>query len=177
MYEVHNSAMGRVGHVKLPESSEWVLHCAASLAQLPEGQSATTRQLAEHFGLPGPYLAKQLAHLVRAGVLAGSTGPRGGFRLARPPEETTVLHIVEAVDGAADPYQCRELRQQGRGALPPEACAEPCVLAQVMRRAHDAWRSHLASVTLADVISTLSPETLAQTRRLLDRGEGAGERG
>jgi len=36
---------------------------------------------------------------VRAGLLAAATGPRGGFRLARPPEEITVADVVEAVEG------------------------------------------------------------------------------
>lgn len=155
--------------MKLPESAEWVLHCAASLAQLDGGATASTAQLAEHFGVPAPYLAKQLAHLVRAGVLTATTGPRGGFRLARPASQITVLDVIEAVDGGADPYQCREIRQQGRGALPAEDCTEPCVLATTMRAAHEAWRASLAAVRLADVIGTLPADVPARTRRLLSR--------
>lgn len=155
--------------MKLPESCEWVLHCAAALAQLPAGDTASTGQLAEHFGVPAPYLAKQLAALVRAGVLTASTGPRGGFRLARAAGRITVLDVVEAVDGGTDPYQCRELRQQGRGAAPAEECTEPCGLATTMRAAHDAWRASLAAVSLADIVGSLPPEIPDRTRRLLAR--------
>jgi Rrf2 family protein len=155
--------------VKLPESAEWVLHCAASLAQLDGGAAASTAQLAEHFGVPAPYLAKQLAHLVRAGLLTATTGPRGGFRLARPASQITVLDVIEAVDSGADPYQCREIRQHGRGALPAEDCTEPCVLATTMRAAHEAWRASLAAVSLADIIGTLPAGTPARIRRLLSR--------
>lgn len=158
-----------MGQVKLPESAEWALHCAAALAQLAPEDSASTRRLAEHFGVPAPYLAKQLAHLVRGGVLTGTTGPRGGFRLARPASEITVLDVIEAIDGAADPYRCREIRQQGAGALPAEDCREPCVLAVTMRRAHEAWRASLAAVTLADAVGTLPPGIPVRTRRLLAR--------
>lgn len=156
--------------MKLPESAEWVLHCAASLAQLDDGATASAAQFAEFFGVPAPYLAKQLANLVRAGVLTATTGPRGGFRLARPASQITVLDVIEAVDGGADPYQCREIRQQGRGALPPDKCTEPCVLAATMRAAHEAWRASLAAVSLADVIGTLPADAPARTRRLLSRG-------
>jgi Rrf2 family protein len=155
--------------MKLPESTEWALHCAASLAQLPDGAAVSTGRLAEHFGVPAPYLAKQLAHLVRGGVLAATTGPRGGFRLARPPAQVTVLDVVEAVDGAADPYVCNEIRQRGRGAAPAEQCLEPCMLAVTMRTAHEAWRASLASVTLADVVATLPDGVPERTRRLLAR--------
>jgi hypothetical protein len=38
-----------------------------------------------------------------------------------------------------------------------------------MRRAHDAWRTSLASCTLDDIIGTLPPEIPERTRRLLAR--------
>lgn len=153
--------------MKLPETSEWVLHTVAVIAQLPAGSTVSGAQLAEHFGVPGPYLSKQLAKLVRAGILTGSTGPRGGFRLAQEPDRVTILDLVTAVDGAADPYTCRELRQQGRGAARPEDCTRPCALAVVMRRAHDAWRESLAAVTVAEVVATLPESVPAKNRRLL----------
>src|SRR5947208_10394884 len=99
-----------------------MLHCATTLAQLEPGNTASAAQLAQYYDLPVPYLSKQLQALVRAGVLAATTGPRGGFRLARPTSEITLLQIVEAVDGGSSPYECREIRQQGVGALSPEDC-------------------------------------------------------
>jgi Rrf2 family protein len=153
--------------VKLPVSTEWVLHCATTLAQLQPGATASAAQLAAYYDLPAPYLAKQLQALARAGVLAATTGPRGGFRLARAASDITLLQLVEAVDGAAAPYECREIRQPGRGALPPEDCRQTCILAQKMAEAHDAWRHSLAAVTLADILATLAPSAPARTRSRL----------
>lgn len=153
--------------MKLPVSTEWVLHCATTLAQLDAGASASAAQLAQYYDLPAPYLTKQLKALVRAGVLGATTGPRGGFRLARLPSEITLLRIVEAVDGTSPPYECREIRQRGRGALPAEDCRRTCVLAEKMAEAHEAWRRSLAGVTLADILATLPPSAPSRTRRLL----------
>ncbi|WP_329520715.1 RrF2 family transcriptional regulator [Spirillospora sp. NBC_01491] len=153
--------------MKLPVSTEWVLHCTTTLAQLDPGTTASAAQLALYFDLPAAYLAKQLQALTRAGLLAATTGPRGGFRLARPTSEITLLEIVEAVAGASPPYECREIRQQGRGALPPEDCQRTCVLAEKMADAHEAWRSSLAGVTLADVLATLPASVPSRTRRRL----------
>ena len=155
--------------MKLPTSTEWMLHCAATLAQLESGRTASAAQLAEYYDLPAPYLAKQLQALVRAGLLAATTGPRGGFRLARSAADISLLQIVEAVDGAAGPYECREIRQQGTGGLPAAQCRKPCILAQKMADAHQAWRASLAAVSLADILATLSASTPARTRSLLDR--------
>ncbi|ARX85900.1 Rrf2 family transcriptional regulator [Streptomyces alboflavus] len=148
-------------------STEWVLHCATSLAQLEPGATASAAQLAGHFGVPQAYLAKQLQPLVKAGVLAATTGPRGGFRLARQAAEVTLLDIVEAVDGAASPYECREIRQQGRGALPAEDCRAACPIAARMADAHAAWRASLASVSLADLLAEIPEWAPERTRRLL----------
>ncbi|WP_043634140.1 RrF2 family transcriptional regulator [Nonomuraea candida] len=153
--------------MKLPGSTEWLLHCATSLAQLEPGETASAAQLAEYYDLPAPYLAKQLQALVRSGLLSATTGPRGGFRLARAASEITLLQIVEAVDGAQSPYECREIRQQGRGALPPEECRRICVLAARMADAHRAWRKSLAGVSLADVLAELPEGAPARTRSLL----------
>ena len=154
--------------MKLPESTEWALHCVTALAQVP-GEAISGVQLAEHFALPAPYLSKQLALLVRGGVLSATTGPRGGFRLARPTSGITLLDIVEAVDGSNDPYVCREIRQQGRGAAPPGECKDRCLLAQKMRDAHDAWRASLRDVTVASLVDALPEATVARTRASLSR--------
>ncbi|GAA2058014.1 Rrf2 family transcriptional regulator [Catenulispora yoronensis] len=153
--------------MKLPTSTEWVLHCATSLAQLRPGETASAAQLATYYDLPAPYLAKQLQALTKAGVLAASTGPRGGFRLGRPAADITLLQIVEAVDGAAQPYECREIRQQGRGALAREDCQDTCILAAKMGAAHRAWRASLAAVSLADILDELPSGAPARTRRIL----------
>lgn len=153
--------------MKLPVSTEWVLHCATTLAQLEPGATASAAQLAAYFDLPAPYLAKQLQALVKAGVLVATTGPRGGFRLARPASEITLLQVVEAVDGGSSPYECQEIRQRGRGALPARDCQDTCVLAARMADAHDAWRRTLAAESLADVLAALPPTAPARTRGLL----------
>ena len=155
--------------MKLPESTEWVLHATASLAQLDPGSAASAAQLAEHYGLPAAYLAKQLQALVRAGVLSAITGPRGGFRLARPADQITMLQVVEAVDGGSSFYRCNEIRQKGRAATPPEQCGEACGLAARMAVAEAAWRESLRTVTIADVVASLPPGVPERTRALLAR--------
>jgi Rrf2 family protein len=155
--------------VKLPESTEWVLHATLSLSQLPAGTSASAAQLAEHFDVPQAYLAKQLQALVRGGVLSATTGPRGGFRLARPADEITLRQIVEAVNGASPFYQCNELRQQGRGKARPEDCVRMCGIAARMHAAEAAWRASLGKVTVADISAGLPRGVPARTRTLLAR--------
>lgn len=139
------------------------------LTQAPEGAALSRGALAAYYGLPDAYLAKHLHALVRTGLLHASTGPRGGFRLARQPEDITVLDIVEAIDGSTRPFVCKEIRQQGTGAYPAEACRRPCTINVVMTRAHNAWRTSLRDVTLADLSTSLPAAARARQRTLFDR--------
>ena len=155
--------------MKLPESTEWVLHATASLAQLGPADTVSAAQLAAHYDVPAAYLAKQLQAMVRAGVLTATTGPRGGFRLARPPGRITMLEVVEAVDGTSPFYTCNEIRQRGRGAVPADECRQACGLAARMAAAEAAWRQSLSTVTIADIVASLPSGLPERTRVLLAR--------
>ena len=131
---------------------EWALHCTWLLTFARDGDALPARRLAEFYGLPEAYLAKLLKALVRAGVLSSASGPRGGFRLARPPEEITVADVVAAVEGQSPLFQCTDIRQRGPVPLTAAACRQPCGIAQVMNRAERAWRAELAATTIADLV-------------------------
>ena len=59
-----------------------------------------TADIARCAGVPKPYLAKIVHSLARRGILRAKRGVGGGISLARPPEDITLLEIVEAVEGA-----------------------------------------------------------------------------
>lgn len=140
--------------MRLPEGVEWALHCTWLLTFTRQGEALSTRRLAEFFDLPDAYLAKVLAALVRAGVLSATSGPRGGFRLTRLPQEITVAEVVAAVEGQGDMFRCTEIRQRGPVALSGAACRRPCGIAQVMDRAERAWWSELSATTIADLVES-----------------------
>src|SRR5665213_525180 len=99
--------------MKMSKGVEWALHCAWTLAAADSGEALSAWRLAEFYDLPAPYLAKVLNSLVRAGVLSATTGPQGGFRLARPAAEITAAEVVEAVEGRGQLFSCTEIRQRG----------------------------------------------------------------
>ncbi len=140
--------------MRLPEGVEWSLHCTWLLTFTRDRDPLPARRLAEFYGLPEAYLAKLLKALVRAGLLSATSGPRGGFRLARPPGDITVADIVEAVEGPSPLFLCTEIRQRGPVPLTGEACRRPCGIAQVMDRAESAWRAELAATTIGDLVET-----------------------
>jgi len=138
--------------VKLSDGVEWGVHACVLLAVLPDGAALPAARLAEYHGVPSAYLAKHLQSLARADVLETVKGPRGGYRLARPAAEITVLDVVEAIDGDEPAFRCTEIRRRGPSAVPAREYRLPCGIHQVFSRADDAWRAELAAATIADLV-------------------------
>ena len=106
--------------MKLSDGVEWGLHCAALLAAIPAGMVLPGKALAEFHGISESYLLKHLQALTTAGILVSVPGPKGGYRLARPAAEITVLEVVDAIEGRQSAFRCDEIRQRGPAAMEPE---------------------------------------------------------
>ncbi len=66
------------------------------LAELYESEEvASSRQIAESRNLPVPLVGKILTELSRGGLIVGSPGPGGGYRLARPPASISLKDVAD----------------------------------------------------------------------------------
>lgn len=81
----------------ISQTAEYALRAIVYLADQAE-KPQTTQQIAEITKVPAGYLAKVMQGLSRAGLVHAQRGLHGGFTLARPATELTVLDIVQAVD-------------------------------------------------------------------------------
>lgn len=156
----------------MSEGVEWAIHTAVLLAALPAGRSLPAARLAEFHELPPAYLAKQLQALATAGIVATTAGRRGGYRLARPAADVTVLDIVRGIEGSSPAFRCTEIRRQGPGAAGASHYRHPCGIARVMGDAEAAWREALAATTvhdlLVEVVNTVSPVSIRRTTEFLE---------
>ena len=111
--------------------------------------------LAEFHGISPSYLLKHLQALSGAGILATVPGPNGGYRLAKSPDEVTLLDIVLAVEGAQPAFRCTEIRQRGPNPL-GDVPTRPCEINAAMLKAERAYRAELAKVRIADILGDLN---------------------
>lgn len=79
---------------KLFYAVEAVLYIAYNAGYGP----ISSRDIAEKQGLPSRYLEQIMQKLVRAGILRGVRGPRGGYLLARERRRVTVGDICKVLD-------------------------------------------------------------------------------
>jgi Rrf2 family protein len=154
--------------MRLSAGVEWGLHCAVLLAALPPAGALSGRALAEFHGISETYLVKQLQALTRGGVFTSASGPRGGYRLARPASEITVLEIVEAIEGPEPIFRCTDIRQRGAAAVDPELYRVRCGIHTAILRAELAWQQALRAQTVADVAAltaaSIAPERAQKAR-------------
>jgi len=142
--------------MKMSDGVEQAIHSVAMLASLSDDGVLSAAALAEFHGVSTSYLLKHLQALSGAGILATVPGPKGGYRLAKPPEAVTLLDIVLAVEGPAPAFRCAEIRQRGPNPLPGRYFSKPCGINAAMLKAEKAYRAELAKTTVADIRTDLA---------------------
>jgi Rrf2 family protein len=63
---------------------------------------ASAQVIAEQQAIPSRYLEEIIGELRKAGFVVGKRGPRGGYRLARPPGEIAVAEVLATLATSAN---------------------------------------------------------------------------
>ncbi|MHB9864547.1 RrF2 family transcriptional regulator [Streptomyces sp. YIM S03343] len=160
--------------MKLREGVEWAVHCCINLSWISHDRAVPAARLAEFHDLPTAYLNKQLNALGRAGIVSSRSGPRGGFRLGRAPEEISLMDVAVAVDGSARAFLCTGIRHHGPAGrmTGPDGRNSTCTVAQAFSTAELAWRHRLAEQTIADLAAAVrraDPAAPDRVRRWFDQ--------
>ena len=91
--------------LRISEAASLAIHAMAVVAGKPE-EVHSTHGVATALGVSEAHLAKVMQRLTRAGLVSSVRGPKGGFVLARPAAEVTLLAIFEAIEGHLEPKGC-----------------------------------------------------------------------
>ncbi len=108
------------------------------LAHVARGgpRTLTAQELAARSRVPLPTVSKLCKELSKAGILISHRGRRGGYGLARPPEDISVAQIVEALEGPIALTECSDPRADTCG-LEAE-CPAKATMDPVSRAIHGA---------------------------------------
>jgi Rrf2 family protein len=112
----------------ITSKSPYAVRALAELARTGSAGPVPIGEIARRRDIPVQFLEGLFATLRRSGILVSQRGVKGGYSFARPPEELTVLEVVEALEGS----------------LGAEATG-------VFADAVGALRAQLGGVTIADV--------------------------
>lgn len=108
--------------LRLSRKLLFAIEAVVDIAYHSGSDAVQSGEISERQGIPRRYLEQVLQHLVKAGVLAGQRGPRGGYRLARERRRITVGEIVRTVqqiEAVPDPIEAENGSEIGMRVVRP----------------------------------------------------------
>jgi Rrf2 family protein len=130
--------------LRLSKRVEYGLIALRHLALLPDGASATAREIAEEYSMPAELCAKTLSQLSRAGLASATEGVRGGYSLGRTPGTISIHTVILAIEGEQLLTECME---KGTCSL-----HEVCTIKDPLRRLQENLTRTFTQMTLAEMI-------------------------
>ncbi len=142
------------GAVHFSTKGEYGVRLMVELARHYGEGPMSLADVADHEDLPRPYLEQLVVSLREAELVVSHRGARGGYTLARPPEEIRMGDVLRALEGPIVPMVCaahdRETSDQcGRTTF--------CTVNTLWVRVRDAISDAVDSLTLADLTRPLVP--------------------
>jgi Rrf2 family protein len=132
--------------MKLTRASSYALHAVSYLAALKKDYPVASHIIADDRDIPERFLLKVLKPLVSAQILHSIKGPNGGYRLARRPDEITMLEVIEAAEGG-----------QIRGQAPPNKDNPNSQLDKrldkICKQVAELLRDQLAEIKMSELVT------------------------
>lgn len=128
----------------LSKTAEYALRIIACLASNPN-EPCRADMIAEQTKVPRRYLNKVLKDLVQSELVLSRPGPGGGYSLSQPPDQTTILDVVNAV------APLERIRHCPLG-LPSHTSL--CPLHKELDNAYAATERAFSNVTIAEVLNS-----------------------
>ena len=86
--------------MNLSARTQYACHAMLELAlHYPAGQPVQLRRIAGSHGIPSRFLVQILQQLKAAGLITSVRGASGGYRLAKPPGETSLGKVIALIEG------------------------------------------------------------------------------
>jgi Rrf2 family protein len=94
--------------MQITHQADYATRAILHLARTQKDTFVPTNEIANRQNIPSSFLTKIIAQLSIAGLLHTSRGAHGGVKLARQPENITLLQVIEAIDGPIRFNMCVE---------------------------------------------------------------------
>ncbi len=92
--------------MRITREGDYGIRSVLYLARQPFKKVSFVNEISEDYKIPRSFLAKILQKLVKAKVVRSYRGVKGGFSLAKPPREISILEVLEAVEGKLQVNLC-----------------------------------------------------------------------
>lgn len=129
--------------------AEYGVICTLHLARRADEGPVTGRELASRERLPADYVEQILLRLRRAGIVRSTRGARGGYELARAPEDISMREVIAASELTTFDLHCISHPVEEERCSAAQTCSIRPVWLLLQRKIDDV----LEGVRLADLLA------------------------
>jgi len=84
--------------MEITRETDYAVRCVLYLSR-KGGEVVMIDEISREMLIPRSFLAKILQRLSKTGIVTSFRGVKGGFQLAKKPEEVTLLDVINAIQG------------------------------------------------------------------------------
>ena len=141
--------------MQITKAAEYGVLGLIALSRRSLGEVVMIDVLCEEESVPKSFLGKIFQNLCKSGLIGSSRGSGGGFFLARPAAEISVLEVIESVEGPIALQRCLEV---------DEGCAHSrgCALCGLLAEAQERMKEVFSGTSLAVLAGRHLPNGLIQ---------------
>ena len=129
------------------QATDYAFRVILHLASAPEGDIVNSQTIAEEQNIPVGFLQKIMRSLTQGEVVKSYRGIDGGFALAKPAKEISLLDIITIMEGPIDLQRClKENSNCSKG------CAPQCPVHEALAVIQNGFTQALGNVTFAGML-------------------------
>lgn len=139
--------------MRISTKGQYALEAMLALALAGTDEKVSIRQIGEWTGLSDSYLEQIFALLKKSKLVISNRGNKGGYRLAKDPDNITAGDVLRAAEGSLAPVRCTDLETGN--------CADQdsCLTQSVWKHIDDVINREVNSKTLSDLASFYRSKT------------------
>jgi Rrf2 family protein len=147
----------------LSQKAKYAIRALLYLAGAESAQPIGIAEIAEAQSVPRKFLELILLEMKREGFVHSARGKKGGYALAREPQEIYLGDVVRKLDGPLAALPCASLTAYRRC----RDCADEatCSIRRVFREVRDASAAILDRTSLAEMLTSPQRRRLEARRR------------
>lgn len=130
--------------LKLTKKADYGLIALKFLAEHPEKQAISAKDVAEAYGIPAQLLAKVLQQLTKGNLLRSHAGMNGGYALAREASSISAYEVILAIDG---PFFITSCTKGSKGC----ELTTSCTIKEPLARVNETIAGVLKSISIQDL--------------------------
>ena len=131
--------------MQLKNTTDYAIRIVCHLAM--HSETVTTSELASELKVPGSYIPKITKKLKEANIITASEGIKGGYSLAKKPEDISLFDIISATEVTMKINRCLE-----KDGFCSRNATDYCRVHKVLLKVQETYQDSLQNVKVADII-------------------------